>query len=407
MTENSFFLNGSLARNFDTSYEIQCGFLYSEDKSELEEKISQFVEQARYADRPRPVFSQDAWGISEDKSFYAKLEYMDTDKTYYYVAGALVYLSANKRYAFFGEIKSVTTPDLQVKVVSSAQHITVRSVSLLGGFVIQGGLSTNNSQGSSFLYSDSYSTVEDLAAYGPEVKASHPASNTDFSAEINGLASNTTYYYVPRVKINGKDFYGEVNSFTTMRSSIPTTEIVDLGLSVKWRGWNLGANKPEEPGDYYAFGETIGYLDGKTDFSRETYKWAKADEHLGGEPVPYEYPVQEKLGGKWSMPVEANFQELLSNTIHEETEINGTKGIVFFIKTNGNGVFFPYAGMRAGTGLLQGNGYYWCEGRYYYRSWFVNRIFHLESLRAYPYINIDYEDLYRPLGLSIRPVWND
>lgn len=31
---------------------------------------------------------------------------------------------------------------------------------------------------------------------------------------------------------------------------------VDLGLSVKWATCNLGANAPEEFGDYYAWGET-------------------------------------------------------------------------------------------------------------------------------------------------------
>ena len=33
-------------------------------------------------------------------------------------------------------------------------------------------------------------------------------------------------------------------------------EYVDLGLSVKWATCNVGANAPEEYGDYYAWGET-------------------------------------------------------------------------------------------------------------------------------------------------------
>ncbi len=33
-------------------------------------------------------------------------------------------------------------------------------------------------------------------------------------------------------------------------------EFVDLGLSVKWATSNIGANKPEESGDYIAWGET-------------------------------------------------------------------------------------------------------------------------------------------------------
>ena len=33
-------------------------------------------------------------------------------------------------------------------------------------------------------------------------------------------------------------------------------EYVDLGLSVKWATCNVGASKPEDYGDYFAWGET-------------------------------------------------------------------------------------------------------------------------------------------------------
>lgn len=49
-------------------------------------------------------------------------------------------------------------------------------------------------------------------------------------------------------------------------------EYVDLGLSVKWASCNLGANSPEQPGDYYAWGETAP----KEDYGMDTYKYFKA-----------------------------------------------------------------------------------------------------------------------------------
>ena len=36
-------------------------------------------------------------------------------------------------------------------------------------------------------------------------------------------------------------------------------EFVDLGLSVKWASCNVGAEKPEDFGLYFAWGETEGY----------------------------------------------------------------------------------------------------------------------------------------------------
>ena len=38
-------------------------------------------------------------------------------------------------------------------------------------------------------------------------------------------------------------------------------EYVDLGLSVKWATMNVGATKPEDYGDYFAWGETTAKED--------------------------------------------------------------------------------------------------------------------------------------------------
>ena len=52
-------------------------------------------------------------------------------------------------------------------------------------------------------------------------------------------------------------------------------EFVDLGLpsGTLWATCNIGANSPEEYGDYFAWGETEGYDSGKTNFNWSTYKW--------------------------------------------------------------------------------------------------------------------------------------
>ena len=44
---------------------------------------------------------------------------------------------------------------------------------------------------------------------------------------------------------------------------------VDLGLSVKWATYNIGASKPSEYGDYFAWGETKT----KDSFLENNYKW--------------------------------------------------------------------------------------------------------------------------------------
>ena len=61
-------------------------------------------------------------------------------------------------------------------------------------------------------------------------------------------------------------------SETTEDSISNTTndhEYVDLGLSVKWAICNVGASKPEEYGNYFAWGETQP----KSYYGWRTYKW--------------------------------------------------------------------------------------------------------------------------------------
>lgn len=52
----------------------------------------------------------------------------------------------------------------------------------------------------------------------------------------------------------------------TVTVTLPKPEPVDLGLSVKWASANLGASAPNEPGAYFAWGETnpkTGYYNGR------------------------------------------------------------------------------------------------------------------------------------------------
>ena len=50
----------------------------------------------------------------------------------------------------------------------------------------------------------------------------------------------------------------------------PSTKMVDLGLSVKWATYNVGASNPWEEGNFYAYGE----IEPKSEYTLENYKWA-------------------------------------------------------------------------------------------------------------------------------------
>ncbi|MBQ0156683.1 MAG: hypothetical protein KBT22_08950, partial [Bacteroidales bacterium] len=58
--------------------------------------------------------------------------------------------------------------------------------------------------------------------------------------------------------INDKiaDVFFEDKNEEEISDNIEGHDYVDLGLSVKWATCNIGASKPEEYGDYFAWGET-------------------------------------------------------------------------------------------------------------------------------------------------------
>lgn len=71
-------------------------------------------------------------------------------------------------------------------------------------------------------------------------------------------------------------------------------EWIDLGLSVKWAACNLGAYSPEEPGDFFAWGETSP----KHDYHWSNYKFRTNSDSVREGRV---WHFLEKLfGDKWA-----------------------------------------------------------------------------------------------------------
>lgn len=140
-------------------------------------------------------------------------------------------------------------------------------------------------------------------------------------------------------------------------------EYVDLGLpsGTLWATCNVGAGKPEEYGDYFAWGETAGYKGGKTIFDRKSYKY-----YGGSYAVVRKYCTNSNYGtvddrtvleasddaatvnwgSGWQMPSPEQFAELIdsSHTTATWTSLNGVNGMLIVSRSNGNRIFLPAAG---------------------------------------------------------------
>ena len=149
---------------------------------------------------------------------------------------------------------------------------------------------------------------------------------------------------------------------------------VDLGLSVKWATCNVGANKPEEYGDYFAWGETKP----KEIFDYNTYKWFDNEGSSGltkyctnsdfgrvdnkSTLELSDDAAHANWGGSLRMPTKEETDELINNCNWTWTTKSDIRGFLGTSKKNGKSIFFPTAGYRNEYGSLvleQNYGCYW------------------------------------------------
>ena len=134
-------------------------------------------------------------------------------------------------------------------------------------------------------------------------------------------------------------------------------EYVDLGLpsGLKWATCNVGANKPEDYGDYFAWGETSTKAEYNSD-NCPTYGLSKSElqsqDYIDSEGnITSQYDTaRAKWGGKWRMPTKAELQELLDKCTWTWMSQNGIDGYKV-TGPNGNSIFLPAAGYRYGSSL--------------------------------------------------------
>lgn len=119
-------------------------------------------------------------------------------------------------------------------------------------------------------------------------------------------------------------------------------EWVDLGLSVKWATCNVGANSPEDYGDYFAWGETTP----KTTYTTSNYSYGVNPTIL---PLSND-AAYKNWSGAWRMPTAAELTELCEQCTWTWTTKNGVKGCTVTSKSNGNSIFLPVSTSRYDVG---------------------------------------------------------
>ncbi len=186
-------------------------------------------------------------------------------------------------------------------------------------------------------------------------------------------------------------------------------EYVDLGLpsGLKWATCNVGAIKPEEYGDYFAWGETTP----KQSYEESNYKWYKKSFFGGAYKITKYKDERESLleytddaarvnwGGSWRMPTRAEYDELRNHCTWEWTTLNGIQGCKVTSKKNGNSIFLPAAGYRNDSSLRNAGSF----GNYWSSSLSTNFSYNAYYL-SFGSGSVDWIFYKRYDGHSVRPV---
>ena len=238
----------------------------------------------------------------------------------------------------------------------------------------------------------------------------------DLVAEVNS-GNTSAAAALAQIIQKIEDLKGSIGGGGTTPSPV---DYVDLGLpsGLKWAKCNLGAPKPSEPGDHYAWGET----DPKAEYTWATYKWMQAgqseakyitkytiaDGETGGiwydssgafivdnktALVAADDAATAKLGSPWRMPTIDEFQELIDKCTWTWTTQDGVNGYQVD-GPNGNAIFLPAGYLVIGSYRA---GYYWSSS-----------LSTTESDCAYSLdLNSDRYFIartYRYFGCTVRPV---
>lgn len=303
VTATSALLNGSvdgLDKMDPSSYAL--GFFYGETQDNLSESTTAAAQGSG--------------------AFAATLSGLTNNTTLYYQA----YVRLQGKVYYKGEVKSFATSNARVttKAAEAIDHVSAK----LGG-----SLTDYPEEATCGIV---ISTSSEVEAVRNGLIIENNSLEGVFSITRSGLLPATKYYYAAYINLGTGIIYGDVASFTTKSYEFDLdNDLVDLGLSVRWARFNIGAKAENDLGGLFAFGDLTGCNN-----SIDAGDYAAADVYRTAADLAF-----QAYQGRATMPTAADFEELFQLCSKEWTEQDGVSGYKL-TGPNGNSIFLPAAGSR-------------------------------------------------------------
>lgn len=315
------------------SFSATLGGLVNIDKSELDElKVGIMVGIDSTFSGPHIEQSINGSEMDSSRVFYFTFDNLVPETKFYYCAFTSK-LNGEKRE--MGNIMSFTTHPIIETL--EAKDITTSSASL-NGFLGIPNKYDNGSVGivwSPDSLAISHYPPMNMGDFRGQQELISVAVDTThvFKFTFDNLIPATKYYYRAYYALYTEPVNGEVKSFTT--ASAVSAEGVQLWENGPyWSPYNIGAEKPEEYGQYFYWGDTVGYVpdaDGK--FSCPPYgslpAYYEHDKITPAVSIPTDYPAsplqvrdaaRKNWGDNWRMPSIQEFYTLMNKDNSGKTD---------------------------------------------------------------------------------------
>lgn len=242
---------------------------------------------------------------------------------------------------------------------------------------------TMNADGSGYL--DDPNDVFHYTLSGMNVVVTPPNGSNSYTFTVESITATEMVMsgsVIPGTdqQVSFKGWFTKVEGGDNPGGDDPSDDAwVDLGLpsGLLWASCNVGANAPEEFGNYFAWGETSQkstYQESNYRYGHDYYEMTKycnnASYGLEGYTddltvlQPNDDAATVNIGNGARTPTKEEWDELVNHTNHEWTTLNGINGFRF-TAPNGNSIFLPAANSLPDEGYSpNGACHYWSSTLY-------------------------------------------